>query len=118
MDFMNLTQTELAEIIGVDRTTIRNWTNKGMPYTPPEGKGQPGSYCGPLCINWWAGHRKAEHSSRKFSDVEKIALGYAIGCEAITPSAEKRFIDLMALMGVGADEASKMVYFARGALSQ
>ena len=46
-------QAEVAEFMGVDRGTIRNWTKAGMPYVN-NGQGKPAEYDASIALYWWA----------------------------------------------------------------
>jgi len=73
-----LTQTEAARIADVDRTTIRAWTQAGMPYKAPSGRGEAGGYAPEIVLHWmhW------NEAKRSLPDLEvtapqAIALGHA-----------------------------------------
>jgi hypothetical protein len=89
-----------------------------MPYQAPASKGAKASYCGPVVINWWAGHRRLEpHSSLTLSPTETISLGFALGNKSINTEAEQWFIETMGRIDVDESEALKLLYFSRGVCS-
>jgi len=49
----SLTQVQAAALVDVDRTTIRAWTEEGMPYDPPEKRGRSGSYRSVIVTHWF-----------------------------------------------------------------
>jgi len=115
MDPQNLTQAQLADLVGVDRTTVRAWQKHGMPFTAPEEKGKPASYCGPLALNWWGGHRAADKWSLTLSALEKIALGLSLGTEG-GPNTEERatLLDNAARHGFSREDTLAALGTARG----
>jgi len=80
-DFDNLTQQQLATMFGVDRTTVRNWQNAGMPYNPPTGKGQKANYSMGVCFYWRVGHKLGRELDIKLTQLQKIAFAYISGHE-------------------------------------
>ena len=54
-----VTQTELARMLDVDRTTIHAWQNKGLPYIS-HGKGKPNTYRTGVAIHWMVGREKLQ----------------------------------------------------------
>jgi hypothetical protein len=115
IDPLNLTQAQLADIVGVDRTTIRAWQKHGMPHTPPTSKGKAASYCGPLALNWWGGHRAADKWSLKLSVLEKIALGLSLGTEDGPNTEERaRFLETAAQHGYTREDTLAALGTARG----
>ena len=73
-------QADIAKRMCVDRTTIRAWTESGMPYKAPAMKGCEGVYDIGICSNWviYAGMRKREYWP-KVEPLFALALGYASG---------------------------------------
>jgi hypothetical protein len=53
-------QNEVAQFMDVDRGTIRNWANGGMPYTD-NGSGKPAEYDASIVFYWWASHIHRNH---------------------------------------------------------
>jgi len=80
-----LSQAELAEILGVDRTTIRNYQTAGMPYLPA-GRGRSAEYIAPLSIHWSMGFRLSrqkkdglpERARRLSGPVDPVAFQVAL----------------------------------------
>ena len=73
-----ISQHELAQIIGVNRTTITEWQRQGLPYEP-QGRGKENRYIAPVVINWWAGRRLIEQMGLKITDPAlTVLLGHAI----------------------------------------
>jgi hypothetical protein len=117
MDIENLTQIELADILGVDRSTIQSWSRQGMPHRKPEKNGLPASYNGPICINWQQGHKVARAKNLDLSPLDKIAAGWACGTEG-KPSAKEQefFLDGLLADGYTRDDVLTAMGFARGLL--
>ena len=70
-------QSDLAELIGVDRTTIRAYAKAGMPCTPKT-KGRENNYCVPLCVHWACGYQAARANSLPMMQpLELILFGYS-----------------------------------------
>jgi hypothetical protein len=70
-------QADLAELLGVDRTTIRAYTQAGMPHMPG-GKGRENRYVVPICINWAAGYQAARANGLPMMQpLELILFGYS-----------------------------------------
>jgi len=64
-------------LIGVDRTTIRHYTQAGMPHIPGE-KGRENSYIVPVCIHWVAGYQAARKNGLPMMrPLELILFGYS-----------------------------------------
>jgi phage terminase Nu1 subunit (DNA packaging protein) len=120
LDFENLSQTELAQLVGIDRTTVRSWTQRGMPYRKPTGKGQPASYSSAICIHWRAGHKFSEQptmASLELSPLQKTAIGWLAGNAAhISAEDEKLFVGMMAGAGLKREQALRHLEYARGIL--
>jgi phage terminase Nu1 subunit (DNA packaging protein) len=119
LDFQNLSQAELSQLLGVDRTTIRSWTRHGLPYREPETKGGKGSYCASICIHWRAGHKFAEARGVEISPLHKVAIGWYAGNDrdTLTKEDSAAYLDMMASAGVSGERALRYLEFARGALS-
>jgi phage terminase Nu1 subunit (DNA packaging protein) len=49
---------ELAEILGVARSTISAWVRDGMPAVEPGGTGKAWIFSVPECIEWWAENKR------------------------------------------------------------
>jgi hypothetical protein len=69
-------QADLAKMIGVDRTTVRNYTKAGLPFVPG-GRGKQNRYVIPVAINWVSGYQAArENGLPMMSPLELILFGY------------------------------------------
>ena len=81
--FPFVSQTWLAQCLGVDRTTVRNCTTAGMPYEAGQ-RGEPGRYNCPLCVHWYIGYKQSRDQNlrkplRNLSGpVDPIALSVAV----------------------------------------
>jgi len=109
-------QADLAELIGVDRTTIRAYANAGMPCTPKT-KGRENQYIIPLCINWVAGYQTArENSLPMMNTLELILLGYTTAFQnASFQEYRSEAAGIAAKAGASDREFDEAVGFLRGA---
>jgi len=83
MDLNNLTQSELARLLERDRTTIRAWTQQGLPYKTT---GRTQRYSAPVVINWRVGRTYAKRQGiTGLSPLETILLGHALGMAEADP---------------------------------
>lgn len=48
----HFSQTDIAAILGVDRTTVRAWTKAGMPYAEPTTRGKEAEFSLPVALYW------------------------------------------------------------------
>ena len=70
-------QADLAQMVGVDRTTVRNYTKAGLPFVPG-GRGKENRYIVPLCIHWIAGYQAARANGLPMMQpLELILFGYS-----------------------------------------
>lgn len=83
---LECSQAELADLAGVDRTTIRNYQKHGLPHAPQRGKGQECKYVMPVAIHWIGAYgylRRLHKPSLK--PLEMVLLGHALGnCDFIS----------------------------------
>ena len=116
MDFLNLSQAEIAGLFGVDRTTIRAWQLVGMPYQRPAAKGAKAGYCAAVCIHWRAGHRLAESRRVDLTAHQKLAVGWLAGFRAAQPSNGDLscYLAMMNESGLDQEGALRQLEFARG----
>lgn len=73
-------QGDLAEIMGVDRTSIHAWQRSGMPHIS-QGAGKAVIYIVPLCMRWRLGQKVAPHPRWKVdarNTVDRVAFGAAL----------------------------------------
>lgn len=49
---MIVNRAQLAEIFGVNVSTIDAWVRRGMPISKKSGKGTPSEYDSAICIEW------------------------------------------------------------------
>jgi hypothetical protein len=120
MNFENMTQSDLAGLLGIDRTTVRSWTQRGMPYKKPPAKGMPASYCASVCLHWRIGHKYSEQptmASLELSPLQKVAIGWLAGNTVhISAEDEKLFVGMMATAGLKREQAVRHLEYARGVL--
>lgn len=116
MDPKNLSQADLAQFMGVDRTTIRAWTVLGMPYKKPAAKGAKAGFCSSICIHWKIGHRITESRRGDFSPLQKVAIGWYSGFRDshLTGEDESAFLEMMGAAGLNRESAFRQLEFARG----
>jgi hypothetical protein len=119
IDFRNLSQTQIAQLVEVDRTTVRAWTKQGMPFKKPASKGATGSYCFSVCVHWLAGHLFNQRSALKdlkFSPLEKVAVGWLAGSglTSLKKEDEEAYLSMMAAADTGREQALRHLEFARG----
>jgi hypothetical protein len=110
-------QSDLAKMVGCDRTTIRHYTQAGMACTPKT-KGRENNYVVPLCINWIAGWMAArEHGLPQMSSLELILFGYLTAYWNDPSSREyhARAAGLAEKAGATPAEFEQAVGFLRGA---
>ncbi len=123
MDFRNLSQKELATIMGKDRTTIRAWTVAGMPYKKPVQKGMKASFDSAHCVHWCGGHWLAETNGLELRPLEKVAVGWLIGSGCaengrVSKEDERLYLGIMKRAGIGREQALRLLEFARGVITQ
>ncbi len=76
-DPLTCNQAELAQMVGVDRTTIRAYAQAGMPCAL-KNKRRENNYIVPLCINWIAGYQAARANDLPMMNpLELILFGYS-----------------------------------------
>ena len=83
IDFTNgkatTNQQGLALLFNVDRASIRNWQNKGLPYIKAEKKGAENRYIVPVALYWYIGRSVA--GKRNIQDdltpIAYVLLGYS-----------------------------------------
>jgi hypothetical protein len=109
-------QAELAQMASVDRTTIRKYTQAGMPYRPG-GQGKENRYIIPLCINWIAGYQSArENGLPMMSPLELILFGYTTAFQnASFQEYRSEARGIAAKAGASDQEFDEAVGFLRGA---
>jgi len=74
-----LSQVELAELIGVSRTTISAWQRESMPFEP-QGRGKASRYIAPVAVNWYQGREAIRKMGLKLTDPKLTVLfGHSIG---------------------------------------
>ena len=109
-------QADLAELIGVDRTTIRHYTQAGMPHMAG-GRGKKNCYIIPVCINWVAGYQAArENGLPMMSPLELILFGYTTAFQnASFQEYRSEATGIAATAGASDREFDEAVGFLRGA---
>ena len=110
-----ISQHELAQIIGVNRTTITEWQRQGLPYEP-QGRGKENRYIAPVAINWWAGRRLIDQMGLKITDPAlTVLLGHAIPMSN-EPDWEAHAKHVAALMDVTGSEFERLFGTVQGIL--
>jgi phage terminase Nu1 subunit (DNA packaging protein) len=109
-------QADLAELIGVDRTTIRAYAKAGMPCTPKT-KGRENNYVIPLCVNWVAGYQAArENGLPMMNTLELVLLGFTTAFQnASFQEYRSEAAGIAATAGASDREFDEAVGFLRGA---
>ena len=110
-------QSDLAEMIGVDRTTVRHYTQAGMPYEAGT-QGQENRYTVPLCLNWVSGYRAArENGLPMMSPLELLLFGYSTAYrnDASSRAYHAAAAGLAEKAGATPAEFEQAVGFLRGA---
>ena len=108
-----LSQGELADIIGVDRSTIHAWQRDGLPYEA-QGRGKPGRYIAPVALNWWGGREAVRKQGLNITCPKLTALyGHSLGMGG-QPDWEKSAKRLAALMNVTGPEFYRLFGMVQG----
>ena len=110
-------QSDLAEMIRVDRTTVRNYTKAGLPFIAGS-RGKENRYIIPLCINWVAGYQTArENGLPMMNALELILLGYttAYRNDASSRAYYAAAAGVAELAGATPAEFEQAIGFLRGA---
>ena len=109
-------QADLAEMFGVDRTTIRAYVKSGMPCTLKT-TGREDQYIIPLCVNWAAGYQTArENSLPMMNTLELILLGYTTAFQnASFHEYRSEAAGIAATAGASDREFDEAIGFLRGA---
>jgi hypothetical protein len=96
----DVNQTEAARLAGVDRTTIRAWTQAGMPYVPPKGRGNEGMYRTSVVLYWGAWLAKKEKIGVEAKPLQALALARAFEIDTGTTSdiGEREYFELFPQM--------------------
>lgn len=118
-EFDRLSQSEIATLMEVDRTTIRSWTQLGMPHRPPDVKGGRGAYSFSACLYWRVGHELIQRRplrNKEITPLQKVALGWVMGNETTTFRDDDiaAFSSMMAGLGIERASALRDLDFARG----
>lgn len=117
-----VSQQDIAEHFGVNRTTIRIWTKQGMPYLEAD-RGKPGGYHIGHVLWWIMGKRRFEEIGFRgeTSALEKIMFARLISSELDGPYGEefeRRFDDSLLIYGYALEDVSmarnKMAGFRAG----
>ncbi|EME8414992.1 hypothetical protein [Klebsiella quasipneumoniae] len=117
-----VSQQDIAEHFGVNRTTIRTWTKQGMPYLEAD-RGKPGGYHIGHVLWWSMGKRRFEEIEFRgdTSALEKIMFARLISSELDGPYGEefeRRFDDSLLVYGYTPEDVSmarnKMAGFRAG----
>ncbi|AYN28651.1 hypothetical protein D8682_17715 [Buttiauxella sp. 3AFRM03] len=109
-----VSQQELADNFGVDRTTIRAWTKQGLPCIEGD-RGKSHQYHPGITMWWRVGAQYAEKMKlRNLTGVQCIALGREYADIDATEHNIDDFVTYIAGIGIGEVEAYAGFYFARG----
>lgn len=114
-DFGN--QQRVAEALEVDRTTIRAWAKKGMPYIQGD-RGKENIYHISTCMWWMLGKEFAEKRKIEgLTAVQQIIFARVIADEydpGDDLASEEWMSKILSNVGIGLDEVSREVAFVRG----
>ncbi|MEN0581912.1 hypothetical protein AAIG39_23345 [Phytobacter palmae] len=117
-----VSQQEVAEHFGVNRTTIRAWTKQGMPYLEAD-RGKPGGYHIGHVMWWCMGKDRFEEIGHegKTSTLEKIMFARLASSElngAYGEEFERKFDDDLLIYGYSPEDVNmarnKMAGFLAG----
>lgn len=82
-------QTDVANHFGVDRTTVRAWQQKGLPYTD-NGKGKPATFSPSLTAKWRLGMEVGkEYQINTDNPLTALCFGYALDFDEYPHTASK-----------------------------
>lgn len=109
-------QTTLANILGVDRTTVRAYTQIGMPFIPG-GRGESHQFQVPLCLHWYVGYSSArKHKLPEMTPLQYMLYGLTGALRDSTYSVWKRNANKLAeALGTQPGDVEEAVGFLRGA---
>lgn len=109
-------QADLAELVGVDRTTIRHYTQAGMPHMAG-GRGKENRYIIPVCVHWIAGFQSARANSLPMMQpLELILFGYSGAFRNATfQEYRSEAAGIAATAGASDREFDEAIGFLRGA---
>ena len=127
-DQNRLTQSQVANMLDVDRSTINSWGKKGMPFKPAATRGREGEYKLAICSYWQLGIRFREmRKNTPFpwpGDLRPLALLAFAYVEATVISGDqspqegaRRFPGMVAEF-FEHDEAIAAFHFAHGSIKQ
>lgn len=115
-DVPTTNQAGLAELLNVDRTTIRAYAMAGMPCVDG-GRGKENRYPVPLCLYWFVGFQAArEHRLPGMMPLEYILYGHSSAFRD-SPFSQWRneAMKLATKAGGTAAEAVETIGYLRGA---
>ncbi|WHP31742.1 hypothetical protein QMG90_01980 [Trabulsiella odontotermitis] len=118
LDYIN--QAELADALGVDRTTIGTWTKKGLPFIRGD-QGKPHSFHFGCSMWWMLGKEFAERRCIPgLNAVQQIILARIIS-EGLSPDEcmadEECVISLLAKIGIPESTVIIESAYVRGLLA-
>ncbi len=92
-NYMKENQLEMARLLGVHRSSMRQFQAEGMPYIAA-GNGKAASYVVPLCFHWLMGREALREikPKRGFSNdpLFRILFSYCVALEGITLATWKK----------------------------
>lgn len=118
-----LNQSQLAQAFSVNRTTVRAWTKRGLPFVQGD-QGKENQYYHGITLWWMLGDEFAREDELLLSPVQKIiyarykatgihrADGVLDGDEDMADDAA--MIDMLSVIGVPAADVVRDVGFIRG----
>jgi len=119
-------QDQIAGLLGVDRTTIRNYTKRGLPYIAPESKGARAWYPVPVAVHWLGaiGCLKTINEKRRINleDLDDGVFVTSIGMLLDRPGGDKfephsRDYECFRVLNIGKDVFSKKWFRAGGVVA-
>ena len=112
MSSIFVSQHELAGLFNVNRTTVRAWTNQGLPYIKCD-QGKPHQYHPGIAMWWRKGMRCAE-----LMRLEGLTASQCIALARVYSEDVEgdvgRFVDYLALVNIPEHEACGAFHFAAG----
>lgn len=112
-----LSQVELADALGVDRTTIGAWTKKGLPFIKGD-QGKPHMFHFSCSMWWMLGKEFAEHRNIfGLTAAQQIILARAVADETNSDddmAGERWMIPMLAEIGIPESTVIREVAYVRG----
>ncbi|EBP3537082.1 terminase small subunit [Salmonella enterica subsp. enterica] len=118
-DINIMNQQQIARAFRVDRTTVRAWTKRGLPFIQGD-KGKENQYHHGITMWWMLGDEFARDRALNLTAVQKIiyARHLATKIQPIEPdedmASEEVMLDMLSVIGIPHDDVIRDVGFIRG----